>query len=170
MGWSEGRDGVRKEKGTGIGDCRRRRTQTHLDTVPLLLPLVHLIFHLDDLQLQLLLLQRQLGLWGGEERKEREPGELGLRVAQFRQILPCCAGNSSGELQAAVGTTCCQRAPSQQIQLPQQSTHLPGCQGAALNHMGVMSCRGKGAVSKFSCVCRAGPSPGCACAAITVFM
>lgn len=54
---------------------------THLDAVPLLLPLVHLIFHLDDLQLQLLLLQRQLGLWGGEEGEGREPGELGLRVA-----------------------------------------------------------------------------------------
>lgn len=43
-------------------------SQTHLDAVPLLLPLVHLIFHLDDLQLQLLLLQRQLSLQGGEER------------------------------------------------------------------------------------------------------
>lgn len=44
-------------------------SNTHLDAVPLLLPLVHLILHLDDLQLQLLLLQRQLGLWGGEEKR-----------------------------------------------------------------------------------------------------
>lgn len=47
-------------------------SQTHLDAIPLLLPLVHLILHLDDLQLQLLLLQGQLGLWGAEGRKERE--------------------------------------------------------------------------------------------------
>lgn len=45
------------------GKCRRKRSElkrishTHLDTVPLLLPLIHFIFYLNDLQLQLLFLQ-----------------------------------------------------------------------------------------------------------------
>lgn len=52
-----------------------------------------------------------------------------------------------------------------------RSTHLPGyCHGAAFNHFRVISWRGKRPVSKFSCVCSEGPIPGCASAAITVFM
>lgn len=44
---------------------RGRRLGAHLDAVSLLLPLLGLVLHLDDLELQLLLLQGQLRLQGG---------------------------------------------------------------------------------------------------------
>lgn len=52
-----------------------------------------------------------------------------------------------------------------------RSTHLLGYRhDAFFNYIRGISWRGKRPVSKFSCVCSEGPIPGCASAAITVFM
>lgn len=73
------------------GARARQPEATHLDPVLLLLPLLSLVFNLNDFQLQLLLLQRELGLWGNVEveavvSREREEQDQSPRLVTHHTV------------------------------------------------------------------------------------
>lgn len=148
---------------------------THLDTVPLLLPLIHFIFHLDNLQLQLLLLQREFSL-----QEEGRPISKGCMVSLEER---CASSAAFGPQQQQPGSTgcwhclrwrrCADRGRGARAagwgkrfsflsKDSSRSTHLPGYRhGAAFNHIRVISWRGGRVLFQNSAVYAArGPSQG----------